>query len=159
MDYDYEVLDNGTIIITKYNGKEKDIIIPEKIDGKIVSVIDTEAFEGHSEINSVVIPKTIQEIYQFAFGGCRNLKKVYISNGLTFMDDFVFDACDHMEEITFEEGTNVSINYLTVDENLKGCTIKAGDNCSKSIYEQCLLAATINENQELINEYKNRLGK
>lgn len=33
--YKYKVLEDGTVEITDYTGKEKEIIIPEEFDGKV----------------------------------------------------------------------------------------------------------------------------
>lgn len=43
-DYEYSVLDDGTVEISKYNGEGGDIVIPETIDGKSVSSIGDSAF-------------------------------------------------------------------------------------------------------------------
>ena len=43
-DYNYTVLDNGTVEITKYNGSAAEIIIPSEIEGKSVTSIGYGAF-------------------------------------------------------------------------------------------------------------------
>lgn len=44
-DFEYSVLDDGTVEITDYNGwKAEKVDIPEKIDGKSVTSIGNEAF-------------------------------------------------------------------------------------------------------------------
>ena len=35
-DYSYELIDENTITILNYSGSEKSLVVPEKIDGKIV---------------------------------------------------------------------------------------------------------------------------
>ncbi len=35
-DYSYELIDEDTITILNYSGSEKNLVIPEKIEGKIV---------------------------------------------------------------------------------------------------------------------------
>lgn len=43
-DFEYEVKDDGMVEITGYNGEEVDLIIPEEIDGKLVTSIAEYAF-------------------------------------------------------------------------------------------------------------------
>ena len=57
-DFEYTVSDNGYVGIEKYIGKNKDVVIPEKIDDKPVTAIGICAF-AESDIESVVIPDTI----------------------------------------------------------------------------------------------------
>ena len=40
-DYSYKFLDDGTISITRYYGKDKDLKLPEEIDGKKVTKFET----------------------------------------------------------------------------------------------------------------------
>ena len=45
-DFEYSVLDDGTVEITGYSGSEETIDIPGKIDGKSVTSIGSNAFTG-----------------------------------------------------------------------------------------------------------------
>ena len=38
-DYEYNVLDDGTVEISKYNGLDSSVIIPDTIDGKRLQVL------------------------------------------------------------------------------------------------------------------------
>ena len=45
-DYEYKILNDGTISITKFVGEESIVEIPSEIDGLAVTQIDAEAFKG-----------------------------------------------------------------------------------------------------------------
>ena len=67
-DFNYSVLDNGTVTITRYSGSAKKVDIPEKIDGKSVTEIRYSAFYGCTSLTSVTIPKSVTGIDDWAFG-------------------------------------------------------------------------------------------
>lgn len=54
-DFEYDVLDDGTVEITDYNGSAERVDIPAKIDGKSVTKIGSSAFSYHM-LSSVTIP-------------------------------------------------------------------------------------------------------
>ena len=62
-------------IITKYNGTDKNILIPDTIDNKPVKAIGKNSFKGTS-IESVVFPESILSIGDNAFMDCSCLKEV-----------------------------------------------------------------------------------
>ena len=43
-DYTYTDNNDGTVTITNYGGSEKDVVVPEELDGKMVSAIGYAAF-------------------------------------------------------------------------------------------------------------------
>ncbi len=43
-DYEYALLDDGTVEITRYKGKEERLAIPDMLDGKTVTSIGDSAF-------------------------------------------------------------------------------------------------------------------
>ncbi len=78
----YFVNDNNEITITSgdkpYN--KKVLNIPKTIDGRLVTTIDTGAFQGNETIEEVFIPDTIDCINDFAFSSCKKLEKIHIDN-------------------------------------------------------------------------------
>lgn len=79
---EYEVLQDGTIMITNWFGGGKNISLPDTIDGYRVSVIGPEAFKGKLEIESVVIPEGVKEISPSAFETCEKLSSVTFPQSL-----------------------------------------------------------------------------
>ena len=66
-DYNYTVLDDETIKITKYNGNASDVDIPNIIDDKKVTIVGQQAFTNLDSLISVTIPNTITTIEYAAF--------------------------------------------------------------------------------------------
>ena len=60
-DFEYYVLDDGTIEIVKYNGSNSNVVIPEKIDGKKVTHL-WYVFRDDCKVKSVYIPASVTSI-------------------------------------------------------------------------------------------------
>ena len=87
-DFEYQELDDGTVILTNYKGGERDLALPEELGGKTVSTLSTDAFSRCSELRSVTIPLSIVEIIENPFRPwdgsnpflcCENLEAIHVS--------------------------------------------------------------------------------
>ena len=76
IDYEYSVLDDGTVEITKYTGSESKIAVPDEIDSKSVTKIGSGAFSRCAKFESITIPDSVSKIGNKAFG-------YYYDNGYT----------------------------------------------------------------------------
>ena len=81
-DFKTKVKDDGTIEIELYRGEASEVVIPDTIDGKEVSVVG--GFGNHDEITSVVIPDTLTEICEGAFSGVK-LTELNLPESLNIM--------------------------------------------------------------------------
>ena len=80
---DFEYSTSGNFAeITRYVGKSKDVIIPQEIDGYTVREIGYHAFFLNSEIESVVIPDSVEEIGWSSFYECANLSRVQLGKNI-----------------------------------------------------------------------------
>jgi len=91
-DFEYEVNDDGDIVITKYIGNEAEVVIPQKIENKTVTAIGESAFK-QSKVEIIYMPNTINNIYRYAFEECQNLKKVKFSENLRTIAIAAFSGC------------------------------------------------------------------
>ncbi|WP_304206444.1 leucine-rich repeat protein [Peptostreptococcus russellii] len=91
--------DKGTKTIKKYKGTDKDVVIPEKIDGVAVEKIGRQAF-SKSQIDSVTFNKELKEIGDGAFG-LSTVKTVALNEGLEKIGDGAFSNCSNLENINF----------------------------------------------------------
>ncbi len=78
-DFEYEVNENGEVILMKYIGETTDVVIPSAIDGKTVTGFDWLCFGENPAITSVYIPDAVTTITGGAFHMCSNLSYVRIS--------------------------------------------------------------------------------
>ena len=79
--YEYTEI-NNEIIITKYNGLETEVIIPSKIDGKLVAKIGDNTFNDCINITNIKIPSGVKNIGDSAFYNCRNLIEVIFKGNI-----------------------------------------------------------------------------
>lgn len=77
-DYEYTFLDDGTVEISEYIGSDKEITIPDTIDGKKVTSIGNHVFENCIGLESITIPENITNIEHMAFHYCTNLESINV---------------------------------------------------------------------------------
>ncbi len=83
-DFEIKINDNDEIELVKFLGFEnKEMIVPNQIDGKPVVSINYECFQNCKEIQSLIIPEGIRNIESRAFYGCKNLENVKLPSTLT----------------------------------------------------------------------------
>ena len=83
---------------------DKNLVIPESIDGYTVKRIAIGAFQKCNTIVSVEIPKTVSVIDFVAFNGCEALTSVKISSESGFIYSSAFMACTSLKELTIGDG-------------------------------------------------------
>ena len=105
-DYEYAVLEDGTVEITKYNGSETELVIPEMIDGKIVTVIGEDAFWYKTEIKEIIMPNYIKKIGRSAFGACDSLECIGLSEQLEIIGESAFYRCGSLKKIEIPDSVN-----------------------------------------------------
>ena len=108
-DYEYEILKDGTVSITKYKGMNEHVDIPDKLAGKKVTAIEGKkvgayneflyesCFKYNKKIKSVSIPDSVTKIGTAAFWQCPNLISVTIPNSVTEIGSNVFDYCENLK--------------------------------------------------------------
>ena len=96
-DYDYFIDDLG-VVLTKYNGNDKEVIVPSEIDGKAIVKIEG-TFYSNNSIEEVILPEGITIIGEQAFYGCTNLKNVILPKSTEIIDNYAFAYCGIKEII------------------------------------------------------------
>ncbi len=140
-DFEYEI--NGTgdgIIITKYVGTSKDVVIPAEIDGLPVVTLTHKkdqttkkyigAFMG-SDIRAVSIPDTVVTIAPYTFSDCTALTQVTFGEHSALKTVWqAFDGCTALERIDFST-TDLQVIGM---RSFYGCTA-----LEEIIFSDCLL--------------------
>ncbi|MBQ9070127.1 MAG: leucine-rich repeat protein [Clostridia bacterium] len=95
------VEENATISIIGYRGTNTNVIVPETINSKPVTVIDEDAFYG-SNIENIVLPESLVRIGSYAFANTK-LTTIMIPKNVTTIGGCVFSNCNELTSIVFED--------------------------------------------------------
>lgn len=121
MNYKIDILNDRECEIVKYVGEEKEIVIPEEIDGYKVVDIATKAFEK-SKIRKVTIAKAI-DINEGAFTECSELTTVILDQDTNINDTAFYYPYGDCQPILKWQVTNLAKfcqkehNYFDIDHN------------------------------------------
>ena len=102
---DYKVklyLDHAEIV--RYIGKKSDVVIPDRLWGKRVTVIGDRAFKNNYRVKSVIISDNVEEIGQSAFYSCSNLENVTCGKNLKKICYSAFWDCSELKNVSLNEG-------------------------------------------------------
>ena len=98
--YPYKLYDNGLgYSIGYYSGKEENLIIPSHIAGKPITIITRGVFQNHTELKTVIMPDTIEEMRQYTFQGCTSLYYVQFSQNLKTIGNCSFYGCTSLVDV------------------------------------------------------------
>lgn len=135
--FEYRAYREDTEIwITKYNGTDKEVVIPSMIEEKPVTIvggfwdsavetvwipdtveqIDSLAFRNCTSLKEIIFGSNVQAIHWAAFEGCTSLKHIVLPQQLFNMQGDVFLNCTALESITIPKTLT---HYY---ENFRGCT-------------------------------------
>ena len=123
-DYEYTVLDDGTVEISKYTGSDEEVNIPSAIDGKKVTSIGESAFESCSSLESVTIPNSVTSIGRSAFYSCTSLTSITMPNSVTSIGRDAFAYCTSLTSVTISNSvSSISMATFFCCSNLTSITI------------------------------------
>ena len=98
-DWEYVLLEDGTAEIYRYAGRDKELTIPETIDGYAVTAIGDEALSYCYSLTSVSIPDCVTSIGHQAFRGCNTLISIVIPDSIIFIGDHAFYGCSALTSV------------------------------------------------------------
>ena len=111
--FDSEVTGEG-VVITRYTGSEKDVVIPGKIDGVPVIAIGNGAFSGSRVTETVVLPASVRRVEANAFRECRNLRSVSLG-GTETVGNVAFLGCTSLLVMDFPASVRTVGAYAFAD--------------------------------------------
>ena len=124
VDYDYYVLENGTIEIAKYKGSENELTIPNEIDNKSVTSIGDLAFLWCESLTSITIPDSVTSIGDEAFYRCKSLTSITIPDSVTSIGAWAFASCYSLTSITIPDSvTSIGDGAFMYCDSLTSITI------------------------------------
>lgn len=145
--FDYIEYGEG-IAVTKYNGQEKNLIVPSVIDGqKVVSIkgafyenrnithikisegieeIDYMSFYSCTSLVSVKLPSSVKTIEHAAFKDCISLNRINLPENLAEIMPYAFSSCSFLKDIKLPEGLKfIGKNAFENCRDLRKITIPA----------------------------------
>ncbi len=93
--------ENGIYFITKYKGKDINVIIPSQIKGIPVRFVSS-AFQENEQIEIVYLEDGITSIENSAFANCSHLQSISIPESVTYIGEGAFSACNKLTVYALE---------------------------------------------------------
>lgn len=133
-DFTVELTKDNTVRITKYNGKDKQVVIPATIQGMPVTEIGkvwpgpgnefpqgpfVEGLVGGRGLTSVVIPEGVTVIGHAAFDGCTKLTSITLPSTLTTIGGKAFVNCGFKKIVIPDSVTTIGdevFHYADLEE-------------------------------------------
>lgn len=135
----YNVFDNGTAEITRYEGDDTVLTVPAEIDGKkVTSVGSWFMFDINyrKEVQEIIIENGVKTIADFS--GCENLKKVTVPKSVTRIEAGAFFDCKSLE--TVAGGENVAYCGANAFGNTQFLKNSANRKNGQLYFGKCLIA-------------------
>jgi hypothetical protein len=148
------------VMITAYTGEPTNLEIPEKIDGKKVVAIGSNAFAGNVNLKKVSIPGGVKSIGEYAFSGCTSLKSCELEEGVEEIGYKAFYGCRYLKEVEIP-GTLKKID----DEAFRDCErlskLKIPKSCTDigtDVFRACMSLTVIAPDNPIATEYAEKYG-
>lgn len=157
--------EDGTLVITRYKGRQTDISVPSRIGKNKVTAIGKCAFSPHAQritdedaafrktIARITLPEGITEIGGSAFWSCTSLQSVNIPDGVSKIGESAFCGCIMLKSIDFPDTLRTIGNYalfkcnslqsIIIPEGVVEIGLAAFANCT--LLETLELPASVNE--------------
>lgn len=107
-------LTDTTCILFSYTLDEKDVTVPEVIDGYTVVGIGSGCFNGLKRTETITLPDSVQYIESNAFSDCSALEHIYFGSGLLSIGDRAITGCNSLLSLSFPDGIK-EIGNMVVD--------------------------------------------
>lgn len=138
-DFGFYRLNDNEVKVTVYNGKDKDIKIPETVNGSKITVVGANLFQA-TDVETVTIPEGITEIQKHAFSSCQNLKKVNFPSTLKVIGENAFWNCKNLENVELPSSLKKIEWYAFSATGIKSIKIPESDTLStlpEKVFFQC----------------------
>lgn len=121
-------------ILLSASGNVTEVEIPATYEGKTVTRIGEDAFDGMTKMRKLTLNEGVREIETNAFSGCTNLDDITLPSSLRKIGNYAFVNVPYIESITLPEGLEeigsavfsgcVSLKNISIPNSIK----KVGGN-------------------------------
>lgn len=149
--YTYRIRNKKAYIMSYDTTEEsiKSLVIPDKIKNCPVVSIQDEAFKN-IPAKSIVIPKSVETIGDFAFYNCSELEDLTIS-GCKKINTYAFASCMNLENVVIEEGTAVIDESAFLNSGMKTISLPSTiEKIGSNAFTNCsnLTSFTVGDNNK-----------
>ena len=113
-DWEYYYGYGSGVSIDSYNGTDENVVVPEKLGGEDVEVIDIRAFSGNETVKTVKLPSSVTWIRDEAFSGCTSLEIIEIPETVESMGISCFSGTKWLEN-NLVDGKYLIVNNILYD--------------------------------------------
>lgn len=110
-DYTYKVLKDGTARLTGYTGRDRELTLPDRLDGYRISSIGKEAIADRGQLVSLTVPEGVETLEERAVARCGSLERVSLPASLSKVEENQFPSCPLTDLLLDSENAD----YLILD--------------------------------------------
>ncbi len=120
-DFEYLILDDGTVKIVRYSGEDEELSIPSEIDNYTVSTIGDYSFAECYSLTNITIPNSVTSIGTSAFSGCTSLICITIPDSVSSIGGSAFNNTAYYNNVNNWENNVLYIgSYLVEAKTVSG---------------------------------------
>lgn len=140
--FSFDQNDSGEAVIHGYDNRSADVLIPDKLLGSNVAVIDDYAFFRNTHIKSLSFEKAehIKTIGTDAFYGCSELKEISLPDSVETLGFGAFQECTGLKTVSIGSGVQSvpdqafyrcsSLSIVSLGESVKSIGARAFASCA-----------------------------
>ena len=156
----YRVMEDDTILITGCDETVTEVVIPDTIDGKVVTAIDSDAFNSCENLAALDLGECVQSIGFRAFAKTA-ITALRLPNSVTEIDEGAFEYCTSLTSVDWPD----NVNFTTIN-GFCGCTSLPAEEVNEALalpsvttvghsaFSECAFeSVVIPENIKMIERY------
>lgn len=110
--FDYEVLEDGSVAMTRYTGEASAFTVPSSIGGRHITVLGANGFAGCDFLEAVHICDGLVSVEDNAFSQCGSLREVHIAKTVEKIGHAAFSDCPNLTAVYFYGDAPAAGNYV-----------------------------------------------